>query len=64
MLKWPIARVPAILMDFINRPNGETDCIYEANSREIGRGPDGFQFTSIQNTNEENGHSSRFWLVS
>ncbi len=29
MLKSPIARLPAILMYFINRPSGETDCIYE-----------------------------------
>ncbi len=30
MLKSPIARLPAILLYFINRPRGETDCIYEA----------------------------------
>ncbi len=30
MLKSPIARLPAILLDFINRLSGETDCIYEA----------------------------------
>ncbi len=30
MLKPPIARLPAILIDFINRPSGEMDCIYEA----------------------------------
>ncbi len=29
MLKPPIARLPAIKMDFINRPSGETNCIYE-----------------------------------
>ncbi len=29
MLKPPIARLPAIQMDFINRPSEETDCIYE-----------------------------------
>ncbi len=29
MLKPPIARLPAIQMDFINRPSGETDCSYE-----------------------------------
>ncbi len=29
MLNPPIARFPAIKMDFINRPSGETDCIYE-----------------------------------
>ncbi len=27
----PIARFPAILLYFINRPSGETDCIYETN---------------------------------
>ncbi len=31
MLKPPIARLPAILLDLTNRPNGETHCIYEAN---------------------------------
>ncbi len=31
MLKSSIARLPAILLDFTNRPSGETDCIYEAN---------------------------------
>ncbi len=31
MLNPPIARLPAILLDFINRPIGEMDCIYEAN---------------------------------
>ncbi len=31
MLKSPIARLPAILLDFINCPIGETDWIYEAN---------------------------------
>ncbi len=30
MLKPPIARLPVIELDFINRPNGEKDCIYEA----------------------------------
>ncbi len=29
-LKPPIARLPEIVLDFINRPNGEKDCIYEA----------------------------------
>ncbi len=33
----PIARLPAILLDYINRRTGETDCIYEAS--EIQRGP-------------------------
>ncbi len=31
MLKPPIARLPAIYMDIINRPSGETDCVYETN---------------------------------
>ncbi len=31
MLKSQIARLPGILLDFINRPSGETDCIYEVN---------------------------------
>ncbi len=30
VLKSPIARLPAILLDLITRPSGETDCIYEA----------------------------------
>ncbi len=30
-LKPPIARLPEIVLDFINRPSGETDNIYEAN---------------------------------
>ncbi len=30
MLISPIARLLAILLDFINRPSGEMDCIYEA----------------------------------
>ncbi len=30
MLKPPIARLPVIKLDFINRPRGETDYIYEA----------------------------------
>ncbi len=30
-LKSPIARLPAILLDFVNRPSGETDRIYDAN---------------------------------
>ncbi len=29
MLKLPIARLSAIELDFINRPSGETVCIYE-----------------------------------
>ncbi len=29
MLNPPIARLPAIAMEFINRPSEETDCIYE-----------------------------------
>ncbi len=29
MLKLPIARIPTILLDFINRPSGKTDCKYE-----------------------------------
>ncbi len=29
MRKPPIARLPAIEMDLINRPSGETDCVYE-----------------------------------
>ncbi len=31
MLKSPIARLSAILLELINHPSGETDCIYEAN---------------------------------
>ncbi len=31
MLKSPISRRPTVLLDFINRPSGETDGIYEAN---------------------------------
>ncbi len=31
MLKSPIARLPAILLDFLNRPSTEAACIYEAN---------------------------------
>ncbi len=31
MLKSPIARIPAISLDFIYRPSGDADCIYEAN---------------------------------
>ncbi len=31
MLKTPIAELPAILLDFINRQSGDADCIYEAN---------------------------------
>ncbi len=31
MLKSPIVRLPSILLDFINRPSGGTDFIYEAN---------------------------------
>ncbi len=30
MLNPPIARLPAVQLDFIHRPSGETDCIYEA----------------------------------
>ncbi len=30
MLKLPIARLPAILLDFMNSQSGETDCISEA----------------------------------
>ncbi len=30
MLIPPIACLPAILLGFVNRPSGETDCIYEA----------------------------------
>ncbi len=30
-LKSPIARLPEILLDFVNRPSGETDRIYDAN---------------------------------
>ncbi len=30
MLKSPIACHPTILLDFINRKDGETDCTYEA----------------------------------
>ncbi len=30
MLQPPIARLPAIELDFINRPSGDTDCINEA----------------------------------
>ncbi len=32
-LKVPIARLPAVLLVFINRPSGETECIYEANAK-------------------------------
>ncbi len=39
MLKSPIARLPAILLDLINCPSGETDCIHEQMSSEIRRGP-------------------------
>ncbi len=31
MLKQPIARLPADLLDFINLPSGETDCTNDAN---------------------------------
>ncbi len=31
MLKPPIARLPVIKLDYLNRPSGETNCIYEAN---------------------------------
>ncbi len=31
MLKPRIARLPAILVDFLNRQSGEPDCVYEAN---------------------------------
>ncbi len=31
MLKSPIARLPAIFLNFINRPSGKTDYIQEAN---------------------------------
>ncbi len=31
MLKSRIARLPAILVDFLNRESGEPDCVYEAN---------------------------------
>ncbi len=31
MLNLSIAQLPVILLDFINRPSGETDCIYDAN---------------------------------
>ncbi len=30
MLKPPVARIPEIKVDLINRPDGELDCIYEA----------------------------------
>ncbi len=33
MLQPPIARLPAIELDFINRPSGDTDGIYEAKVR-------------------------------
>ncbi len=48
MLKSPIARLPAVLLDFINRPSGEglyLWSIFEAN--QIWRGPNWFQFKTI-----------------
>ncbi len=33
MLKPPIARLPAIQLDFRNRPSEEADCVYEANAK-------------------------------
>ncbi len=53
-----IARLPAILLYFINRPSGETDVFMKQLSSELRRGPTRLHFTSIQNTNEENGRSS------
>ncbi len=35
MLKSPIARLPAILLDLINRPTWEADCIYEAKKKTL-----------------------------
>ncbi len=39
MLKWPIARLSAMLLDFINHSSGETDCINEANVKRNSTGP-------------------------
>ncbi len=53
----------AILLDMLNHPSGETGSIYEANVKWNSTGLTFFQFTSIQNMNEDNGHSSWFLLV-
>ncbi len=62
MRKPPITRVPAILNGLTSRPSGKTDSIYAEIVKWRSTRP---WTTSIQvNSNEENGRSSQFLLVS
>ncbi len=61
MRKPPITRVPAILNGLTNRPSWKTDSIYADIVR---HGHEWLHFRSIQSSNEENGRSGQFLLVS
>ncbi len=52
MLKPPITRLPAIYLDLTNRPS---EVFMKQIPSELRHAPNWFQFTSIQNVNDENG---------